>query len=266
MQDLLNTLETFLESGIDEILNEQPTNLLKNNTLQTQPIQAKQEPNINFLKKNLVEELSPTIDGASLARELANKAQNAQELQEIVKDFDGCMLKKTAKNTVFSDGNPNSKIMLIGEAPGASEDEAAIPFCGVSGKLLDNIFLAINHQRAKNLYISNSVFWRPPANRRPTDEEVLICRPFVEKHIALINPSLIILVGSTALNSLLPNITETISNIRGKFMSYNNQYLAQEIKITTIFHPSYLLRQPAKKKLMWDDIIKINNFIKEQNL
>jgi uracil-DNA glycosylase family 4 len=263
MQDLLNTLETFLESGIDEVLNQQPTNLLRNNLTQAKLNQQEQVNKLDFLKKNLVEELNPTINAASLARDLANKAENLAQLQEIVKNFNGCMLKKTAKNTVFSDGNPNSKIMLIGEAPGASEDEAAIPFCGISGKLLDNIFLAIKHQRAKNLYISNSIFWRPPANRRPTSEEILICRPFVEKHIALINPDLVILVGTTALNSLLPDITETISNVRGKFMSYNNQYLAKEIKITTIFHPSYLLRQPAKKKLMWDDIIKINNFLKK---
>ena len=264
MQDLLNTLETFLEAGVDEILVKEPVNLLKQKKHISHNKTTKN--NLSFLKQNLVEELNPTIDAAKEARSLADKANNLAELKAAIQNFNGCMLKKTAKNAVFCDGNPESKIMLIGEAPGASEDEQGIPFCGVSGKLLDNIFLAIKHQRVKNLYISNSVFWRPPGNRRPTDEEIMICRPFVEKHIALIKPKLIILVGSTALASLLPQVTETISRIRGKFLTYTNQYLDQEINISAIFHPSYLLRQPAKKKLMWDDIVKINNYLKNPHL
>lgn len=258
MQDLLNTLETFLDAGVNEVLLDKPQNMLKQEST----------PSGNFnvnkaisLKQNLVEELRPTNNMIELARELANKAKTLDELKTTIADFKGCNLSKTAKNTVFSDGNHNSKIMLIGEAPGASEDEQGIPFCGISGKLLDEIFRSIKHSRSENLYITNSVFWRPPGNRRPTDEEIMICRPFVEKHIALIKPELIILVGSTALASLLPDTTETISKIRGKLSKYNNQYLDSETNITAIFHPSYLLRQPGKKKLMWQDVVKINNFL-----
>jgi len=265
MQDLLNTLETFLDSGVNELLSDKPQNLTKPTQIKNNSAISNINGNSNQIennyKKNLVEELKPTHNIIQNSRNLADSAKSLEELKETIKNFTGCSLHKTAKQAVFSDGNPNSQIMLVGEAPGASEDEQGIPFCGVSGKLLDEIFRSINHSRTENLYITNSVFWRPPGNRRPTDEEIMICRPFVEKHISLIKPKIIILVGSTALTSLLPNATETITKIRGKFFKYNNQYLDSEINITAIFHPSYLLRQPFKKKLMWQDIVKINSFI-----
>ncbi len=179
------------------------------------------------------------------------------ELKKLVEGFDGCDLKKSAQNTVFADGNPNAKIMFIGEAPGANEDEQGIPFCGQSGKLLDNIIAAIGLTREKNAYITNTVFWRPPANRKPTDEEIKLCRPFVKKHIAIINPKLIVLVGSTAVESLL-EIETPITKLRGKYFDYTNEYLdGQTIRTTAIFHPSYLLRQPSHKKTMWFDLLKI---------
>ena len=179
------------------------------------------------------------------------------ELKKLVEGFDGCDLKKSAQNTVFADGNPNAKIMFIGEAPGANEDEQGIPFCGQSGKLLDNIIAAIGLTREKNAYITNTVFWRPPANRKPTDEEIKLCRPFVKKHIAIINPKLIVLVGSTAVESLL-EIETPITKLRGKYFDYTNEYLdGKTIRTTAIFHPSYLLRQPSHKKTMWFDLLKI---------
>jgi DNA polymerase len=179
------------------------------------------------------------------------------ELKKLVEGFDACDLKKSAQNTVFGDGNPNAKIMFIGEAPGANEDEQGIPFCGQSGKLLDNIIAAIGLTREKNAYITNTVFWRPPANRKPTDEEIKICRPFVKKHIAIINPKLIVLVGSTAVESLL-EIETPITKLRGKYFDYTNEYLdGKTIRTTAIFHPSYLLRQPSHKKTMWFDLLKI---------
>ncbi|GKS78713.1 hypothetical protein wHma_07200 [Wolbachia pipientis] len=118
------------------------------------------------------------------------------ELRSAVESFEGCEIKKTATNTVFSDGNPNAKIMLVGEAPGANEDLQGIPFCGASGMLLDKMLNAINLDRTK-VYISNTVFWRPPGNRKPTDLELDMCRPFVEKHVALVSPQILILVGES---------------------------------------------------------------------
>lgn len=185
---------------------------------------------------------------------------NLEELKKAITSFDGCDLKKTATNIVFGDGYIDAKIMLIGEAPGAEEDEQGIPFCGDSGKLLDNMLASIGLSREKNVYITNTIFWRPPANRRPTKEEIALCRPFVEQHIALVKPKLLILVGSTAVSSLLGDSLE-ISKIRQEYYSYTNEYLAEPISTTAIFHPAYLMRQPSQKKQAWYDLLKIKEFI-----
>lgn len=190
------------------------------------------------------------------SRILANKASSILELKQIVENFEGCELKNFATNTVFADGIEGAKIMLIGEAPGATEDERGIPFCGESGKLLDNMLATIGISRTKNAYITNTIFWRPPANRKPTDHEISICKPFVEKHIALIKPKLIILVGSTATTSLLGK-NQGITFIRQNDYPYTNQYLMDAITTTAIFHPAYLLRQPMQKKVTWFDLLKI---------
>lgn len=195
-------------------------------------------------------------------RKLADSAESLEELKDIVKNFNGCDLKGFATNTVFSDGNPLAKIMLVGEAPGAKEDELGIPFCGESGILLDTMLLTIGLSRKENIYITNTVFWRPPANRKPTNQEMEICRPFLEKHIALINPKLIICVGSTAVADLLGDKI-TISLARNNIYTYQNKYLSEPINTMSIFHPAYLLRQSEKKKDMWFDLIKIQQFIKK---
>lgn len=197
-----------------------------------------------------------------LSRQLADSVENLEELRKIVSEFEGCNLKKLALNTVFSDGNSSAPFMFIGEAPGGTEDKMGIPFCGESGKLLDNMLASIGISRQANAYITNTVFWRPPANRPPTQEEINICRPFVEKHIALINPKLIILVGSTAATSLLGKHAG-ITKIRQAFYTYSNKYLTTSIPLTAIFHPAYLLRQPLQKKTSWFDLIKIKQFADE---
>ncbi|BAG40175.1 bacteriophage-type DNA polymerase [Orientia tsutsugamushi str. Ikeda] len=196
----------------------------------------------------------------SNSRQLADSVHTLEDLKSSVTSFDGCLLKKTALNTVFGDGIPSAQIMLIGEAPGQNEDKHGIPFCGESGKLLDNMLQSINLSRTKNVYITNTVFWRPPANRRPTSDELVICRPFVEKHIAIINPKLIILVGSTAATSMLGDHVK-ISKIRQEYFLYKNCYLTFSIPITAIFHPAYMLRQPLQKKACWFDLLKIQQFI-----
>ena len=198
------------------------------------------------------------IEGNNTTSEL-DICDSLENLRSLVEDFDKCELKNGAINTVFAHGNPGADIMFIGEAPGASEDEQGIPFCGQSGKLLDNIMAAIGLTREKNAYITNTVFWRPPANRKPTDEEIAICRPFVKKHIALMSPKLIVMVGSTAVESLL-EISAPITKLRGQYFDYTNEYMrGKSVRATAIFHPSYLLRQPAHKKTMWFDILKIKH-------
>jgi DNA polymerase len=197
------------------------------------------------------------------AKKLADGSKTLADLRKAIENFDGCNLKKMATNTVFCDGNPESKVMVIGEAPGNHEDLQGIPFCGDSGKVLDGMFQAINMQRAKDFYITNVIFWRPPGNRRPTDEELAICRPFVERHIQLMNPEVIVIVGATSMTAML-GITEPISNIRGKFMDFSPKFLSRTIKTFTVFHPSYLMRQSAKKKLAWMDMLNLEKFL--QNL
>lgn len=218
---------------------------------------AKRFQNDNFMNDQSYQSLNEII---KKAQDLAKTANNTKELKKIVEDFDGCNLKKMASNTVFCDGNPNSKIMVIGEAPGNQEDLKAIPFCGDSGIMLDAMFKAINMKRSEDYYITNVIFWRPPGNRRPTDEELAICRPFVERHIELVGPKVIILVGATSMSAILGS-SDPISKIRGRFNDYAPDFLKSPCKSFVIFHPSYLMRQPMKKKIAWQDMLKLEQFI-----
>ncbi|MDF3047767.1 MAG: hypothetical protein K0R73_885 [Candidatus Midichloriaceae bacterium] len=244
MKDFSNYIKYFVEAGVDTFLENEPNNL----TTQTEAFEGPTKKKTGNAQLSVVD-----------ARSLANSAKNLAQLREIVQNFNGCDLKKTAKNTVFADGVASAEIMFVGEAPGANEDARGIPFCGQSGKLLDNIVRSIGLSRS-DVYITNTVFWRPPANRRPTPAEIKICRPFVEKHIALVKPKIIVLVGSTAVESLL---TEQINmhQLRNEFYNYTNEYLDSPIKTAVIFHPSYLLRQQTKKKLMWGDMLKLSQFL-----
>jgi uracil-DNA glycosylase family 4 len=194
------------------------------------------------------------------ARVLADQCNTLDELRAAVLAFEGCALKKSASKTIFGDGNEKATVMLIGEAPGAQEDIQGIPFCGPSGQLLDKILASIGLTRAENIYISNTIFWRPPGNRQPSPEETAICLPFVEKHIALIAPRLLLLCGGTATTTLLQK-DMSISRLRGKFYEYSNRYLTAPIPSLVIYHPSYLMRQPSQKKQAWHDMLLIKDFL-----
>lgn len=191
------------------------------------------------------------------ARALADAAADLPALEAAVRSFTGCALKKTATNTVFAQGVAESRVMFIGEAPGAEEDRQGVPFCGPSGQLLDLMLSFIGLNRAENFYITNTLFWRPPGNRQPTTEELEICKPFVEKHIALVKPKVLVLVGGTATKSVL-NDTRGITRIRGQLFAYTNDYLnGESIPVHVIYHPSYLLRQPLAKKQCWGDLLAL---------
>ena len=159
---------------------------------------------------------------------------------------------------VFSDGNPKSKIMLIGEAPGHDEDIQGKPFVGRSGKLLDKMLNAIELSRDK-VYIANIIPWRPPNNRRPTDDEINMCLPMIKKHIEIINPSAILLLGSTATYALIKN-SEGITKIRGKWVDI--EINRKKYPMLPTFHPAFLLRQPAQKKFSWDDLKNLKSRVK----
>lgn len=197
-------------------------------------------------------------------RKLLEKINNLDELIHAIKNFNECSLKADAKHDVIFDGNARAKIMLIGEAPGSEEDELGIPFCGQSGQLLDNMLKSIGLDRKSNVYITNIIFWRPPENRKPNSEEIELCRPFVEKHISLINPELIITIGASASASLLGKGFE-ITKMRRQYFEYSNIYLNKKIPVTAIFHPAYLMRQSSQKKNTWYDLIEIQDYI-AQNL
>lgn len=150
--------------------------------------------------------------------------------------------------------------MIIGEAPGNNEDLTGVPFCGMSGELLNSMLESIGLQR-QQVYITNVVFWRPPGNRRPTDEELEICRPLVERHIQLLNPKVIMLMGATSMFSLLRE-TRGITKIHGTIYEYTNDYMTHAIPTIPLYHPSYLMRQPKRKKEAWYDLLKVDELIK----
>ena len=185
----------------------------------------------------------------------ADKIGDLERLKKSIHSIKNCSLKENAKNMVFSDGNPKSKIMLIGEAPGANEDEEALPFVGRAGALLDKMLSAINLDR-KKVYISNIVNYRPPDNRRPTDEEIKRYLPFITKHIEIINPKIIVLLGSTAMNALIGKEV-VISKMRGKWIEKKFGNCKTSVIIT--FHPAFLMRQPAQKKMAWIDLKMIRD-------
>ena len=184
-----------------------------------------------------------------------DKTENLDKLKKSILSLKNCDLKRQAKNIVFSDGNPNSKIMLIGEAPGANEDEEGLPFVGRAGALLDKMLAAIDLDR-KKVYISNIINYRPPDNRRPTDEEIKRYLPFITKHIEIISPKILVLLGSTAMNALIGNEV-VISKMRGKWIEKKFGNCKTSVIIT--FHPAFLMRQPAQKKMAWIDLKMIRD-------
>ena len=184
-----------------------------------------------------------------------DKANNLERLKKSITNIKNCNLKNNATNIVFSDGNPKSRIMLIGEAPGANEDQEGLPFVGRAGALLDKMLAAIDLDR-KKVYISNIINYRPPDNRRPTDEEINRYLPFITKHIEIINPKILVLLGSTAMNALIGNEV-VISKMRGKWIEKKFGNCKTSVIIT--FHPAFLMRQPAQKKMAWIDLKMIRD-------
>ena len=179
-----------------------------------------------------------------------DKSNNLKLLKKSIIELKNCNLKRQAKNMVFCDGNPKSKIMLVGEAPGANEDQEGLPFVGRAGMLLDKMLAAINLDR-KKVYISNIVNYRPPENRKPTEEEIRRYLPFITKHIEIINPKILVLLGSTAMNALIGN-NVVISKMRGKWIE--KKFGSCKTSVIITFHPAFLMRQPAQKKMAWIDL------------
>jgi len=186
------------------------------------------------------------------------KLQKLKKLKKSIQLIENCELKKNATNLVFGDGNISAKIMIIGEGPGAQEDAEGKPFVGRAGKLLDKMLESIHLNRTK-VYISNVVNYRPPANRRPTEEEIVRYLPYLKNHIEIMNPKILILLGSTALNAIIRNVT-VISKARGKWIQ--KEIGTVKPWIIASFHPAFLMRQPEQKKLAWIDLKMVRDKIK----
>jgi DNA polymerase len=189
------------------------------------------------------------------ARTAAARAQTLPELEAAIRAFEGCSLKRLAKNTVFADGAPDAPVMIVGEAPGEDEDRQGKPFVGVSGQLLDRMFAAIGWTRERDFYITNIINWRPPGNRTPNLSDVAICVAFARRHIELKRPRLLVLAGNVPTKSLLEAETG-ITRLRGRWFEYR---LADGTAIPAmpIFHPAYLLRAPGLKRQTWGDLLNL---------
>jgi len=202
---------------------------------------------------------------ARAAREAAAAAGSLEALQAALDSFDGCPLKVTATNTVFSDGVPGAPVMIVGEAPGGDEDRAGKPFVGLSGQLLDRMLASIGLDRRRNVYIGNILPWRPPGNRNPTEGEMAVCLPFIQRHIELAAPRALVLVGGTSAKALLDR-REGITRLRGQWFDWQGPAGGQPIATLATYHPAYLLRSPGQKATAWKDLLVLRRRLVEWGL
>ncbi|WP_091980746.1 uracil-DNA glycosylase [Methylobacterium sp. 13MFTsu3.1M2] len=277
--DLIAYLDFHVEAGADAALDEQPHDRFNEAdtpapTLRPPrraPPRAAEQPPVSPVANTLVPPpgsappgtAAPTAaprtfgraasaqpdEAASDARARAGQAKSLDELERILADFDACPLRFTAKNLVFADGNPEARVMFLGEAPGADEDRIGKPFMGRSGQLLDKMMKAVGLDRT-SAYIGNIVPWRPPGNRNPTPQEVAVCRPFVERQIELVDPDIIVCLGAPATQTLT-GTKDGILRTRGRLFPY--KLPSREVKLLATLHPAFLLRQPVQKRLAWRD-------------
>jgi len=193
------------------------------------------------------------------ARETARSAASLDELRAMLEKFEGCALRTTAKQLVFADGNPQARVMFVGEAPGRDEDIEGLPFVGRSGKLLDLMMAAIGLDRTA-AYIANIIPWRPPGNRTPTPQESQICLPFIQRQIELANPDILVCMGGPASQTLL-GVKDGIKRTRGRWFNFHTG--TREIRAIATFHPAYLLRSPLEKRFAWRDFLAVKKALGE---
>lgn len=277
---LLAALEWHLTHGADEMLLDEPQDRTKvpkisemvqpqttaeTNSSAMKPKEAMASKVLNFQDSAPQDDMMGAAEAIQEAQKLAATCETLEDLQNVITSFNGLSVKKTASNMVFADGNPKAKIMLIGEAPGADEDMQGKPFVGETGQLLDKILACINLDRKSDdlqsaVYISHILNWRPPGNRTPTSSEMNISLPFVEKHIALVNPDILIICGGVAGKMLLKS-SATISKLRGSIHEYQGTS-GRSIPAMVTYHPAYLLRTPAQKKAVWADMLMFQEKLK----
>ncbi|HEX6959110.1 MAG TPA: uracil-DNA glycosylase family protein [Ferrovibrio sp.] len=268
---LLDVLLFYVEAGCDEAIGDRPVD--RTSLLPPKPAAAGGAPRPQTTPAPVTPAqvmpkpaaANPALLSAqaaeSAATQLAAACHSVAELEAAIKGFTGCALKATATNTVIARGNPNAPLMIIGEAPGRDEDAQGAPFVGESGQLLDKMLKAIGRDES-NVYISNVIFWRPPGNRDPSSEEILACKPFIERLIALCRPKVIACAGKFAAATLL-GTTQGITRIRGRWQEYCRDDLV--IPAMPLLHPAYLLRQPGVKREAWRDMLTLAAKLEEMS-
>jgi DNA polymerase len=260
-------LAFYLEAGVDALLGEEPVDRFADQEAPRPAPAAAAEAAAPAaprrrapLPSAQLERAAPVVAApvapeaaVTDARAQARSAASLAELRGILERFEGCELKRHAKQLVFSDGNPEANIMLVGEAPGREEDLEGRPFVGRSGKLLDLMMKAIGLDRT-NAYIANIIAWRPPGNRTPTPQESQICLPFILRQIELVDPDVLVCLGGPSSQTLL-GFTDGIMRTRGRWLTFNTG--TRDIRAIATLHPAYLLRQPLHKRLAWRDFLAI---------
>lgn len=251
-------LAFYLEAGVDCALGDEPVNRLADPAAAPEPRAAVAHQPMPRATPTLPPPVAAPRTDATIApdvainsaREAARTAPTLEALRQLLENFDGCALRHTATRLVFSDGNPQARVMFVGEAPGRDEDIEGLPFVGRSGKLLDRMIAAIGLDRSK-AYIANVIPWRPPGNRTPTPQETQICLPFIQRQIELVNPDVLVTLGNPSTQALLQT-REGIMRTRGKWLDYDTG--TRTIRAIATFHPAYLLRSPSYKRMSWQDL------------
>jgi uracil-DNA glycosylase len=252
-------LAFYLEAGVDALVGEEPLDRLSAAQLDSPPANGPAAraalPELRPAPPRAAPDSAPAAPEIAVmaAREAARNAASLLALREILSRFEGCALRTTAKQLVFADGNPQGRVMFVGEAPGREEDLEGLPFVGRSGKLLDLMMAAIGLNRT-TAYIANIIPWRPPGNRTPTPQESQICLPFIQRQIELADPDILVCLGGPAAAALLGS-KEGIKRTRGRWFAYATG--TREIRALATFHPAYLLRSPLEKRFAWRDFLAI---------
>jgi uracil-DNA glycosylase len=260
-------LAFYLESGVDCTLAEEPVDRLAEPELTAAPVPVREPATLRPAREMPFtapavprSEIAPAPEAAvASAREAARTAPTLEALRALLQNFEGCALKNTATQLVFADGNPEARIMFVGEAPGRDEDIEGLPFVGRSGKLLDRMIAAIGLDRSK-AYIANVIPWRPPGNRTPTPQETQICLPFIQRQIELVNPDVLVTLGNPSTQTLLQT-RDGIMKTRGKWFDYDTG--TRTIRAMATFHPAYLLRSPSYKRMSWQDLRAIAKVLEQ---
>jgi uracil-DNA glycosylase family 4 len=252
-------LAFYLEAGVDCALTEEPVNRLADPDVIPAAREATSPTPLRTVPAAIPAAANPAPRGEATlapeaaiasAREAARTAPSLEALRALLEKFDGCALKFTATRLVFADGNPQARVMFVGEAPGRDEDIEGLPFVGRSGKLLDRMIAAIGLDRT-SAYIANVIPWRPPGNRTPTPQETQICLPFIQRQIELVNPDVLVTLGNPSTQTLL-STREGIMRTRGRWFDYDTG--TRVIQAIATFHPAYLLRSPSYKRMSWLDL------------